>query len=92
MVVRLVNLDGVDSLKQSNRVLECWMQENGTNLRITYWRNDCINELNPHKYNRVNVHLTNHKDNNVTQSYYCIHDYIELEEMTFKNFDERVLV
>tara|TARA_R110000744_G_scaffold252683_1_gene368414 strand:+ start:277 stop:588 length:312 start_codon:yes stop_codon:yes gene_type:complete len=92
MVVRLVNVDGVDSIKQFNRVLDSWMQPNGTNLRVTHWQNDSINELNPHKYNRVNVHLTNQKGNTVTQSYYCIHDYIQLEEMTFRNFDESVLL
>jgi hypothetical protein len=85
--VRLVN---VDSLKQTNRILGSWMQPNGTNLRITYWRNDNISEFNPHEYNRVNVHLTNHKGNTVTQSYYCIH-YIQLEEMTFNDFDVSVL-
>ena len=60
MVARLVNVDGVASEKSSNRVLDSWMQENGSNLRITYWRNDMISELNPHRYNRINVHYTNH--------------------------------
>jgi len=92
MVVRLVNVDGVASKKSSNRVLDCWMQDNGTNLRLKYWRNDMISDLNPHSYNRLNVYYANHKNNTVLQSYYCIHDCIQFNEMTFDNFDESVLV
>lgn len=92
MVVRLVNIDGVDSKKSSNRVLESWMQDNGTNMRITYWKNDMRCDLNPHYYNRVNLHFTNHSNIRVTQSYYCIHDYIQLEDMTLNDFDESRLV
>ena len=92
MVVRLINVDAVASEKSSNRLLDTWSQKIGTNLRVTYWNNDMTSPLNPYKYNRVNVHYTNHKDNTVTQSYYCIEEIIQMEKMTFDNFDDSIIV
>lgn len=87
MVVRLINVDAKASDKSSNRVLDAWSQKNGTNLRITYWKNDMISSLNPYTYNRVNVHYENHNNNTITTSYYCIDSIILLDEMTLENFD-----
>ena len=51
MVFRLINVDAQASVKSSNRVLACWSLKRGSNLRVTYWKNDMISSLNPYKYN-----------------------------------------
>lgn len=80
MVVRLVNLDAIPSKRSSNRMLKAWTLQNGTNLRVTYWNNDMISSLYPYQSNRVNVYYDNHKNQRVTQSYYCIDQIIKMDE------------
>ena len=92
MVFRLINVDAQASEKSSNRVLACWSLKSGSNMRVTYWKNDMISTLNPYKYNRVNVHYTNdHMNNKVTESYYCIEEIIKMEDMTFEDFDDGIV-
>ena len=93
MVFRLINVDAQASEKSSNRVLACWSLERGSNLRVTYWKNDMISTLNPYEYNRVNVHYTNDDMNTkITESYYCIEEIIKMEDMTFEDFDDSIIV
>lgn len=89
--VALINVDAVSSAKSSNRCLSSWHTPNGTNLRWTTWNNDMISPLNPYKYNRVNVHYTNELGKTITTSYYCISEVIEMEEMDFPNFDDKLI-
>lgn len=91
MVVRLLNVDAVPSTKSSNRVLDAWCQKNGTNMRITYWRNDMVNDTNPYQYNRVRIHYDNHKNHTIAESYYCIHEIIQIEDMELENFDDKAI-
>lgn len=92
MVVRLINVHAKSSEKSSNRVLDSWTQKNGTKLRITYWNNDMVSSLNPYRYNRVNVHYENHNKITLTKSYYCIDEIIRLDEMTFEDFNDNIVV
>jgi len=79
----LVNTDGVDSEKQTNRRLDCWRNENAIDINITYWWNDQVTESNPHLYNRVGVHYT--VDGRRYRKYYfCIQNIIQHEELTFE--------
>lgn len=91
MVVRLLNVDAVPSAKSSNRVLDTWCQKNGTNMRLTYWRNDMKSDLNPFEYNRVRIHYNNHKNHAITETYFCINKIIQMEEMEFENFNDEVI-
>lgn len=81
-VVRLLNLDGGDSEKQSNYCLEAWCAEDGENFRHTVWNNDSISPLNPHKHNRVNLRY-NKDGKAILQSYYCIHKVVVDDNMEF---------
>lgn len=56
----------------------------------------CSNDALAFKLLKINTNLSLKpklkklkKGNGVTQSYYCIEDYINIEEMTFKNFDDK---
>lgn len=91
MTFRLINVDAIDSERSSNRCLATWMSPKGKNLTWTYWRNDSISELNPYRYNRVNFHYTNESGKRITQSYYCISEVINMEEMTLNDFDEMII-
>jgi len=91
MVVRLINVDTINSESSSDRDLATWMATKGTNLRWTCWNNKMRSELNPYQYNRVNIHYTREDGKTVTTSYYCIHDVIRMDEMTFNNFDSTKL-
>lgn len=90
-VVRLVNVHAIASGKSSNRCMDTWHTPNGTNLRWTAWNNDMISPINSYRYNRINVHYTDENGKTVTKSYYCISEVIEMEEMTFNNFDDKII-
>lgn len=90
-IVRLINVDAVASDKSSNRCMDTWHSPKGTNLRWTTWNNDMISPLNPYRYNRVNVHYTDDKGKTITTSYYCISEVIEMDDMTFNGFDDKII-
>jgi len=86
-VTRLLNIDSQNTNASSDRDLDTWKVPTGTNLRWTCWKNHNKSSLNPYDFNRVNVHYTSTKNFNVTKSYYCIHKVIEIDNMTFNDFD-----
>jgi hypothetical protein len=90
-IVHLLNVDAIASDKSSNRCLASWHAPKGKNLRCTTWNNDMISPVNPYRYNRVNVHYTNENGQTVTTSYYCISEVIELDDISFDNFDDSVI-
>ena len=78
---KLVNLDGEESATQSNRYLDRIELTLEQNPNLTYWKNDRITAINPHKYNRVRVLYT--KDGRrCTESYFCINDIVLIKGLT----------
>ena len=70
---KLVNLDAEDNSTQLNRHLDSLELSPEQKPNLTYWKNDSVTAVNPHKYNRVRV-LYTHDGHRYTQSYFCIND------------------
>lgn len=78
---KLVNVEAQDSDVQSNRHLDSWEFEPEQLPNITYWKNDVITDVNPHRYNRVRI-LYTYNDTRKTISYFCINDIVMVEGLT----------
>lgn len=87
MVVRLINVETVNSEGSSDRHLDTWFAGEGKNLRWTCWKNHNKSPQNPYKYNRVKFHYNHEDGRTIRKSYFCIHNVIEIDEMTFEGFD-----
>ena len=82
--VLLVNIDGIDSAVQANRCIDSWTAEDALKPNMTYWKNDSVSILNPHKFNRVRFHHTL-KGVRHTKDYFCINEIIRIDDLTIEH-------
>lgn len=82
--VLLVNIDATDSAVQSNRHIDSWQLEEVVKPNMTYWKNDVVSTLNPHRFNRVRFHHTLEGTRH-TKDYFCIDKIILVVDLTLQH-------